>query len=211
MADEQNQERYVARVVAGEIDDTGATVVGAIADESGVQATAAVVTDFDYAVIVAAFNDDTAAAATYEALKQAEAAGGLGVEGVLVVKTDDRGKVKVQRMTEHSTKTGVKWGAVGGVILGIFFPPTVLAGAIGAGVAGGILGKMRNVWHKSEVADALYGALGPNQSGILALVRAGDVDAVKADMPEATKVRMAGVDEATAKQITEASKEAEAS
>lgn len=211
MNDEQNQDQYVARVVAGEIDDTGATVVGAIADESGVQATATLVTDFDYAVIVAAFNDDAAAAATYEALKEAEGAGSLGVEGVLVVKTDDKGKVKVQRMTDHSTKTGVKWGAVGGVLLGIFFPPTVLAGAIGAGVAGGILGKVRNVWRKSEVADALYGALGPNQSGILALVRAGDVDAVKADLPEATKVRTAGVDESTAKQITEASKAADAS
>ena len=122
MADEQNQEQYVAEVVAGEVDDTGATVVGAIVDRSGVQATAAVVTDFDYAVIVAAFNDDTAAATTYEALKQAEAAGSLGVEGVLVVKTDDKGKVKVQRMTEHSTKTGVKWGAVGGV-MGILSPP----------------------------------------------------------------------------------------
>ena len=208
---DENQQPYVARVVAGEIDDTGATVVGAIADETGVQATAAVVTDFDYAVIVAAFNDDAAAAVTYDALKAAEASGSLGIEGVLVVKTDGQGKVKIQRMTDHSTKTGVKWGAVGGVVLGIFFPPTVLAGAVGAGLAGGILGKMRNVWHKSEVADALYGALGPDQSGILALVKAGDVEAVKADMPAADKVRSAGVDEATAKQITEAARQAESS
>ena len=208
---DENQQPYVARVVAGEIDDTGATVVGAIADETGVQATAAVVTDFDYAVIVAAFNDDAAAAVTYDALKAAEASGSLGIEDVLVVKTDGQGKVKIQRMTDHSTKTGVKWGAVGGVVLGIFFPPTVLAGAVGAGLAGGILGKMRNVWHKSEVADALYGALGPDQSGILALVKAGDVEAVKADMPAADKVRSAGVDEATAKQITEAARQAESS
>ena len=208
---DENQQPYVARVVAGEIDDTGATVVGAIADETGVQATAAVVTDFDYAVIVAAFNDDAAAAVTYDALKAAEASGSLGIEGVLVVKTDGQGKVKIQRMTDHSTKTGVKWGAVGGVVLGIFFPPTVLAGAVGAGLAGGILGKMRNVWHKSEVADALYGALGPDQSGILALVKAGDVEAVKADMPAADRVRSAGVDEATAKQITEAARQAESS
>ena len=87
----------------------------------------------------------------------------------------------------------------------------MLAGAVGAGLAGGILGKMRNVWHKSEVADALYGALGPDQSGILALVKAGDVEAVKADMPAADKVRSAGVDEATAKQITEAARQAESS
>ena len=206
---DQPQDEYVAAVIAGEIDDSGATVVGAIADETGVQATSMVVTDFEYAVIVAAFNDDAAARATYEGLKRSEATGSLDIKGVLVVRTDDRGKVKVQKMTDHSTKTGVKWGAVGGVVLGIFFPPTVLAGAVGAGMAGGILGKMRNVWHKSVVADALAGALGPNQSGILALVKATDVEAVKADMPEATKVRTAGVDDATAKQITEASKAAD--
>ena len=36
---------------------------------------------------------------------------------------------------------------------------------------------------KSEAGAALTGALGPNESGILALVTAGDVEAVKADMP----------------------------
>jgi uncharacterized membrane protein len=193
--------------VAIEADDTGATVVGAIGDETGTQAAGAVVTDYEYAVAVAAFADEDVAKAAYDALGEAESQGKLGIEGVLVVKTDEQGKIKVQKMTDHSTRTGVKWGAVGGVILGIIFPPSIVASAVGWGVVGGVLGKIRSVAHKSVMGDALAGTLGPNESGIVALVKAGDLDAAKAAMPNATKVRTAGVDEATAKHVTEAAKQ----
>ena len=154
---------------------------------TGVQAAGAIVTDYDYAAIVAAFADEDAAYSAYGRLQDAEASGGLGIEGVLVIKTDDQGMVKIQKMTDHSTKTGVKWGAVGGVLLGIFFPPTIIAAAVGTAAVGGVLGKIRNEWHKSEVGDALYGTLGPDESGILALVNAGDVAAVTAEMPAANR------------------------
>ena len=120
--------------VAAEADDTGATVVGAIGDETGTQAAGAVVTDYDQAVIVAAFADEDAAFTAYGNLQDAESTGGLGIEGVLVIKTDENGKVKIQKMTDHSTKTGVKWGAVGGLVVGLIFPPALLASAVGWGV-----------------------------------------------------------------------------
>jgi len=211
MTDDQQTTPEVDAVVAAEADDTGATVVAAVADDAGVvEAAGAVVTDYDYAAIVAVFNDEDSAINAYGNLQDAESTGGLGVEGVLVIKTDDEGKVKIQKMTDHSTKTGVKWGVVGGIVLGIFFPPTIIAGAVGAGIVGGVLGKVRQEWHKSEAGDALTGALGPNQSGILALVVADDVAAVTAKMPDATSVRSAGVDDTTANSIKDAAAKASA-
>ena len=208
MTDEQQTPQEVDAAVAAEADDTGATVVGAVAADGEVQAVGGVVTDYDNAVLVAAFADEDAAYSAYEALQDAEASGGLGIEGVLVVKTDENDRLKVQKMTDHSTKTGAKWGAVGGVLLGIFFPPSIIAATVGTAVVGGVLGKMRNEWHKSEASAALTGALGPNESGILALVSAGDVAAVRAKMPQATKVRSAGVDDATAQNIKDAAAQA---
>jgi len=207
MTDDQTPQEVDA-VVAAEADDTGATVVGAIGDETGTQAAGAIVTDYNQAVIVAAFADESAAYSAYESLQDAEAAGGLGIEGVLVIKTDDEGKVKIQKMTDHSTKTGVKWGAVGGLVVGLLFPPALLASTVGWGVVGGVLGKVRNEAHKSEVGAALTGQLGPNESGILALVTAGDVAAVTAAMPAATSTRSVGVDDTTAKGISDAAKQA---
>lgn len=208
MTDDQKTPQEVDAAVAAEVDDTGATVVGAVAADGEVQAVGGVVTDYDYAAIVAAFADEDAAYSAYEGLQDAEATGGLGIEGVLVIKTDEEAKVKIQKMTDHSTKTGAKWGAVGGVVLGIFFPPSIIAATVGTAAVGGVLGKVRNEWHKSEVGDALAGTLGPNESGILALVKAGDVDAVKAKMPEAEKVRSAGVDGTTAQGIKDAAERA---
>ncbi len=194
-------------VVAAESDDTGATVVGVVGDDTGVQAVGAVATDYQNTVVVAAFADSTAAIAAYEALLNAEIAGTVAVEGVLVINTDANGKVSIQKMTDHSTKTGVKWGVAGGLVLGLVFPPTLLASAVTWGAAGGILGKLRNESHKSQVAAALAGTLGPNQSGILALVTAGDVAKVTAAIPQATKVRTAGVDDKTAEAISTAAKQ----
>jgi uncharacterized membrane protein len=182
--------------------------VGAIGDDTGTQAAGAVVTDYDQAVIVAVFADEDAAIAAYGNLQDAESTGGLGIEGVLVIKTDENGKVKIQKMTDHSTKTGVKWGAVGGLVVGLLFPPALLASAVTWGVVGGVLGKVRNEAHKSEVGAALTGELGPNESGILALVTAGDVAAVTAAMPAATSTRSVGVDDTTAKGISDAAKQA---
>ncbi|MFA9565223.1 MAG: DUF1269 domain-containing protein, partial [Acidimicrobiales bacterium] len=142
----------------------------------------------------------------YGNLQDAESTGGLGIEGVLVIKTDDDGKVKIQKMTDHSTKTGVKWGAVGGLVVGLLFPPALLASAVGWGVVGGVLGKVRNLHHRHQVSNELDGALAPNHSGIIALVHAVDVPKVKAQIPEATKVTTTEVDEATAKDITETAK-----
>jgi uncharacterized membrane protein len=204
MTDDQTEDAAVAAEVA----ETGTTVVGAVANDTGVQAAGALVTDYDNAVLLATYSDDEAAYSAYEALQDLDMIGDVRLDGVLVVKTDADGMVKIQKMTDHSTKTGVKWGAVGGLVLGIFFPPAIIASTVGVGVVGGVLGKIRNEWHKSEVGDSLMGALGPSQSGILALVDTGDVTAVQAAMPPPTSVRTAGVDNATAKQIADAAKQA---
>ena len=208
MTDEQQEPRLVDAAEAVAADDTGATVVGAIGDETGTQAAGAVVTDYEYAVVLAAFAEADAAKAAYDTLSEAESQGSLAIDGVLVVNADENGILQVQKMTDHSTRTGVAWGAVGGVILGIIFPPTVLASAVGWGVVGGVLGKIRNVVHKSMVSDLLWATLGPGQSGIIALVKAADVEATVQAIPKATKVRTAGVDEPIAKQVTEAAKQA---
>jgi uncharacterized membrane protein len=208
MADEQQTPQDSEAAVAGGADDTGATVVGAVGADGAVQAAGGVVTDYEYAVAVAAFADDSAAMSAYQALQDAETAGQLSIDGVLVIKTDEGGKVKIQKMTDHSTKTGVKWGAVGGVVLGIFFPPSILAAAVGTGAVGGVLGKLRNEVHKSAVGDALAGALGPNESGLLVVAKASDIDGVKQAMPQATKLRTVGVDGATATDISKAAQDA---
>jgi uncharacterized membrane protein len=196
-------------VVATDADKRGATVVAAVGDESGVKAVAAMDTDYFNTVLAAEFAHPDAAKAAYFALQDAEIQGVLRIDGVLAVHADEQGKIHIDKLTEHSTKTGVKWGAAAGFVIGALFPPAILASTIGWGVIGGALGKIRNVHHRSQVAQQLEGAIGPNNSGIIALIHGVDVEKVKAQMPDATKVTTAEVDEETAKDIAEEAKKAE--
>ena len=196
-------------VVATEADAHGATMVAAVSDESGAQAVVAMDTDYFNTVLAAEFANPDAARSAYYALQDAEIQGLLRIDGVLAVHADEQGKIHIDKLTEHSTKTGVKWGAAAGFVIGALFPPAILASTIGWGVIGGALGKIRNVHHKSQVAKQLEGAIGPNNSGIIALIHGIDVEKIKAQMPEATRVTTAEVDEETAKDIAEEAKKAE--
>lgn len=184
----------------------GAVLVAEVNDDAGVQAEAIIATDFTHTVIVAAFADQESAMETYQALRDAEVSHGLHIDAVAVVRSDAEGKIHAQKVTDHSTKSGVKWGVGAGIVLGVIFPPSILASAVGVGVMGGAIGKIRNVHHNIELEKELAGALPPDSSGIVALVETSETAAVKETMPKATKVTEKPVDDATAAGIEEAAK-----
>jgi len=194
------------------VDATADVAVAAtvVADDAGIQAAATVATDGSNVLLVAEFADPAAAMETYQALIDAEISGALTVSGVLVVETDASGKVHIQKVTDHSTRTGLKWGIVGGVVLGVIFPPSIIGSAAALGVTGAVLGKLRQEHHKSELSAGLEDALAPNTSGILVMATLPAVPAVQQSMPKATKVTQVPVEASTSAAITEAAKQASA-
>ena len=190
--------------------DDVVVVEAAVADQYGVLAEGAVAIQGDHALVVARFADTTSARAIYENLEMAEIDGAVHIDGVLVVKADDDGRIHVEKMTDHSTRTGLKWGIVGGVVAAVFLPATLLAGAVALGTSDAAAGKARNLSHRLDVEEDLKGVITPGTSGILALVTAADAPAVAAKMPDAQEVKTVPVDEATAGAIKEAAAEAEA-
>ncbi len=205
-----SDDEVVGGVIAAEADPHGATMVAAVGDEDGVKAVVAIDTDYFNTVLAAEFANPDAAKAAYLTLLDAEVNGNLQIDGVLAVHADEAGKIHIDKLTEHSTKTGVKWGAAAGLVVGVLFPPAIIASTVGWGVIGGALGKLRNLHHRHQVADEVAGAIGPNNSGIIALVHGAQLAQVKETIPEATKVTTAEVDEDAAKDIAEAAKEANA-
>jgi len=173
-------------------------------DDAGIDAVAAIAVQGNQAVIVAQFADMDSAKAAYYALLDAEAKRAVDIYGVLVANADFQGKVHVQKMTDHKTRNGFLWGAVGGAVIGLIFPPTIIAGAVGVGLAGAAVGKAGNVMMKSEVADELASVIAPGTSGIVALVAITAVDAVTQTIPDAKVVKSAPVDDATADAVKQA-------
>jgi len=189
--------------------DDVVVVAASIEDDQGVLAEGAVAVQGDHALVVARFADMTSARAIYNDLLTAEIDGSLHIDSVLVVKADEGGRLHVEKMTDHSTRTGLKWGIVGGVVAAVFLPATIVAGAVTLGFAGAAAGKARNLAHRLEVEKELADVVTPGTSGILALVTAADAPAVAAKMPSADEVKTVSVDEDTAGAIKEAATEVE--
>ena len=207
-----NDEKQTTTPAATDSTETveGAVLVAEVSDESGVQAEAVIATDFTHTVIVAAFADQESAMETYQALRDAEVAQSLHIDAVAVVRADAEGKIHAQKVTEHSTKKGLKWGVGAGIVLAVIFPPSLLAGAVAGGVAGSAIGKIRHTSRLIELEKELRGSLPPDSSGIVALFETVDTAKVKETMPKATKVTEKPVDDATAGEIEQAAKTGEA-
>jgi uncharacterized membrane protein len=162
----------------------------------------------NHALIVAQFADMDAAKDAYVALQGAEAQRAIDIRGVVVVNADHEGRIHVQKMTDHKTRNGFVWGAIGGAVIGLIFPPAILASALTVGVTGAALGKMGHSMTKAAVEADLSGVIAPGTSGIVALVEIGAVDAAMAEIPNARVAKSAPVDDATAAAVTEAAKAA---
>ena len=138
--------------------------------QTEVVADAAIVSDGATTLFVADFDDTDTALEAYEALRSLEDGRHFAIDGVVVVKRDPDGTLEVQQATDHSTKRGLTWGAVGGAALGLLFPPTILGSAAVLGAGGAAVGKARQVHHRKELEKDLEQAIAPGHSGIVALV-----------------------------------------
>lgn len=171
---------------------------------------AALVTDGAYTLIVADFDDTEAAMEAYEFLKEIEDGATVEIEGAVVVKRDADGNLAVQKVTDHSTRRGLGWGVVGGVVLGVIFPPSIIASAVVLGAGGAAVGKAREVHHKKEIAEQLQDAIDPGHSGLIALVSDPGEVRIRKAIDKANRVYESAVDKAVAADIKAAAKEAEA-
>ena len=175
-----------------------------------VVAAAAAVSDGAYTLFVADFADTETALQAYEALKSAEDGRTVEVEGAIVVKRTEDGKLEVQQATDHSTGRGLKWGLVGGVALGLIFPPSILGSAAALGVVGAATGKARELHHRKELAGELESAIEPGHSGIIALVSDPGAVKIRTALALADTIVESAVNDVVARDIKAAAKEAEA-
>ncbi|WP_028047778.1 DUF1269 domain-containing protein [Cellulomonas sp. URHE0023] len=170
----------------------------------------AVLSDGAYTLLLADYPTIDAAWEAYETLKSIEDGSSVEIEGVVVVKRDADGTLEVQKATDHSTRSGLKWGVVGGVVLGAIFPPAILASAAVLGGAGSAAGKVRELRNRAELLKSLEDVVQPGHSGLLALVSdPGEVEIRKA-LEKADKIVEEAIEDVAAKDIKAAAKAADA-
>jgi uncharacterized membrane protein len=165
------------------------------------EAIVGLVSDGAHSLVVAEFSSIDDAQAAYEQLKEIERTTSLHIDGVVVASCDAEGKVHLGQVTEHSTKTGLKWGVVGGALLGLIFPPSIIGSAVALGGAGALMGKVRNAANRKGLADELADVMKPNTSGLVALVQDTAVVEIRAAMAKADEIVSKAIDKQLAAEI----------
>lgn len=106
----------------------------------------------DVFVYVGTYPDVGAAEDDYEVIKDLHATGVVGTYDAAVVNKDDRGRVHVHRH-EKPTQHGAWSGLAVGALLGILFPPGIIAGGVIGATAGGLIGHLWNGMSRADLKD----------------------------------------------------------
>ena len=141
-------------------------------------------TNQNVSLVVAAYGDDTSAAAEdFKAIKKME---DVAVVAAVVLDRDAAGKVNVKEHGGGLVAAGSAVGAVGGLVVGLFAPPLLLATAVGAGIGAGVGALTKRHEEKSIGVDAEEW-LPPGASAIVAVVDDQYLDRIDKAVGKATK------------------------
>lgn len=140
-------------------------------------------TDRNYSLFVASYDDDAAAAADFAAITQLD---DLSVIAAVVLSRDDEGKIEVKEHGGGLIERGAAIGAVGGLVIGLFAPPLLLTGVLGAAVGAGVGAIMKRHDEKKIGVDAEEW-LPVDSSAIVAVVDDRYLDRVDRAVDKASK------------------------
>ena len=120
-------------------------------------------------IFVATYGTEEGAGAALKDFQAAERAGAIDLIDAAVVVRSAEDKVKVEETADPSGKKWAKRGAIAGGVVGLIFPPSIIASAAVAGGAGGIWGKIRDKGFKDEDLKEIGESLPPGSSAIIAV------------------------------------------
>jgi uncharacterized membrane protein len=120
-------------------------------------------------VFVAAYQSEDAAGAALKDFRAMNRAGSIELIDAAVAVHRADGKVKIEETADPSGKTWGKRGAIAGGVVGLIFPPSIIASALVGGAGGGIWGKLRDKGFKDEDLKAIGESLPPGSSAIIAI------------------------------------------
>ncbi len=106
----------------------------------------------DTFLLIGAYSDEADAQADYDVVKALHAEKVIGGFDAAVITKDADGKVRVKK-DETSTRKGA-WGGLGvGAVLGILFPPSLIASAAVGAAVGGVGGHLWNGMSRGDMKD----------------------------------------------------------
>ena len=154
------------------------------------------ITEWPQSLVWAAFDSQDGAAKARESLRQAHQDWLIWLDNAAVIEKNKDGGVEFTESADRSGTTGMGRGALIGGIVGMLFPPALLASAAAGAAVGGIGAKMRDTGFEDNALRAVANEMAPGSSLLIAVmtnlwvddaVRALDRMAYKVGRTEITK------------------------
>ena len=142
--------------------------------------------DPNLVLYVASYGDATSAEQDFAALKSAQDSTELVVVGAVVMKRSADGKVDVKEHGPTAVGGLATIGGIGGLVVGLFAPPLLLATAVGAGIGAGIGALVKRHQEKQMGVD-MEEYLPPGSSAIVVVLDDQYLDRVEKTLAKATK------------------------
>jgi uncharacterized membrane protein len=156
---------------------------------------------------IAAYSDPDAAQVDWDDIKALAKNKTITVDGLVLVRRGMDGKIDVED-NAHTVGHGAAWGAGAGLLVGLIFPPALLAsGLVGAGVGAGVGGLISHS-EKSEIKEEVEDDVPPGSSAIVALFEERWAADIEKALPKADKVSKHEVDKQSAEKAKAAATKA---
>ena len=155
---------------------------------------------------IAAYNDADAAQQDYDVLKELVKEGIIFVDVAVLVSRDDDGKLSVKE-SAHEVAKGSMVGAAAGVVLGLIFPPAIIASAVVTGAGGAALGGLLSHHREHEIKKNVADVLPNNSSGIIAIFDEVWVKEVEKALAKAEKIDKEKIDKESVEKVKQAAKD----
>lgn len=122
--------------------------------------------DQNYTLFVSTYSDAGSAADDFKAIKGLDDA---AVEAAVVLSRDESGRTEVKEHGGGLVAGGTTAGAVAGLVVGLFAPPLLLSGVVGAAIGAGA-GKIAKRHEEKSIGVDAEEWLPPGSSALVAVV-----------------------------------------
>jgi uncharacterized membrane protein len=120
-------------------------------------------------LFVASFDNEKQAALALQDFVSMDREGSIDLIDATVIVHGADGKVRFEETADPSGKKWAKRGAIAGGIVGLIFPPSIIASAVVGGAGGGLWGKVRDKGFKDADLKEIGDSLAPGTSAIIAI------------------------------------------
>lgn len=133
-------------------------------------------------VVAAVYPDREHAQVILDMLKKMHSATTITLVDAALATKDESGQIHIDETHEVTTKKGAIRGAAVTGILGVIYPPSLIASLVVGGGIGGLMGKLRDTGIKLPQIESIAKDLEPGKAAVIALVDSENMEQTRKAM-----------------------------